>query len=382
MQVRIPAIYMRGGTSKALLFMEKDLPSDPEVRDRVILAAYGSPDPNARQIDGMGGAVSSTSKIAIISPSKVPGTEVNYRFGQVSITTPSIGYKGNCGNISSAVGPFAIDAGLVSAQEPVTTVRIWQENTKKIIVAEVPVKNGRHLVEGDYSIDGVPGSGAKIRLKFLDPGGAVTGKLLPTGNVRDALEIPEYGTFAVSLVDAANPVVFLRARELGLQGTEIKLDSNPEMLRKLEVIRRYAAVRIGVANSPEEAVPNLPFIAFVCEPKEYKSISGQLVKIADIDFIDRVISMGKLHGAHPGTIAICAAGAAKIDGTIVNEVTNKASLSRDELRIGHPGGIITVTSIIERKKGGFHYVEATIGRTARRLMEGYVLVPEKFFSKN
>lgn len=382
MQVRIPTVYMRGGTSKALFFMKNDLPSDPKVRDKVILAAYGSPDPNERQIDGMGGAISSTSKVAIISPSKVPGTDINYRFGQVSITTSSIGYKGNCGNISSAVGPFAIDEGLVSAQEPVTTVRIWQENTNKIIVAEVPVKNGKHQVEGDYSIDGVPGSGAKIRLEFLDPGGAITGKLLPTGNVKDTLEIPEYGTFTVSIVDAANPVVFLRAHELELQGTEIKLDSNPEMLRKLEVIRRYAAVRMGVVNSPEEAVPNLPLIAFVCEPKEYKAISGQLVKIADIDFIDRVISMGKLHGAHPGTVAICAAGAAKIDGTIVNEVMNEASLSKDDVRIGHPSGTITVTSIIEKKKKDFHYVEATMGRTARRLMEGYVLAPENFFSKS
>lgn len=382
MQVKIPAVYMRGGTSKAVFFKEEDLPSDPMIQDQVILAAYGSPDPNARQIDGVGGAISSTSKVAIISPSKVPGTDINYRFGQVSITTPSIGYKTNCGNISSAVGPFAIDEGLVPAQEPVTIVRIWQENTKKIIVAEVPVKNGRHQVEGDYSIDGVPGSGAEIRLKFISPGGAVTGKLLPTGNVKDTIETPEYGTFTVSIVDAANPVVFLSSNELGLQGTEIKLDSEPEILRKLEVIRRHAAVMMGEASSPEKAISNLPFIAFVREPKEYKTISGRLVKTADIDLVDRVISMGKLHGAHPGTIAICAAGAAKIDGTIVNEVMNEASLSRDELRIGHPGGIITVTSIIEKKKGGFHYVEATIGRTARRLMEGYVLVPEKFFSKN
>jgi len=382
MQVKIRAVYMRGGTSKAVFFQEEDLPSDPIIRDQVILAAFGSPDPNGRQIDGMGGAISSTSKVAIINTSKVPGTDINYRFGQVSITTPSIGYEFNCGNISSAVGPFAIDEGLVPAQEPVTTVRIWQENTKKIIVAEVPVRNGRHQVEGDYSIDGVPGSGAEIRLKFISPGGAVTGKLLPTGNVKDTIETPEYGTFTVSIVDAANPVVFLRSNELGLQGTETELDSNPEILRKLEVIRRYGAVTMGVASSPEKAVPNIPFIAFVCEPKEYKAISGRLIKAADIDLIDRVISMGKLHGTHPGTIAICAAGAAKIDGTVVNEVMNKASLSRHDVRIGHPSGIITVPSIIEKKGRDFHYVEATIGRTARRLMEGYVLVPENLFSKH
>ena len=381
MQVRIPFVFMRGGTSRAAFFMEKDLPSDPEIRDKVILAAFGSPDPYGRQIDGIGGAVSSTSKVAIISKSKVPGTKINYKFGQVSVATPLIGYRSNCGNISAAVGPFAIDEGLVPANEPLTTVRIWQENTKKVIIAEVPVKDGKHSIEGNYSIDGVPGTGARVTLRFLEPGGAVTGKLLPTGNVKDIIKTREYGTFIVSIVDAANPVVFLKATELGLQGTETELDSKPEILRKLEVIRGYAAVMIGAASSPKEATPNLPFIAFVCEAKEYKTLSNQLVETKDIDLVARIISMGKLHGAHPVTIAICLAGAAKIDGTIVNEVMNEASLSRDEVRIGHPAGIITAKVIIEKKKKDFHYVEALIGRTARRLLEGYVLVTEKFFSK-
>ena len=385
MQVRITAVYMRGGSSKAVFFMEKDLPSDPESRDRVILAAFGSPDPNARQIDGMGGAVSTTSKVAIISPSKVPGTDVNYNFGQVSVTAPLIDYKGNCGNISSAVGPFAIDEGLVSAQEPMTTVRIWQENTRKVIIAEVPVKDKKHQVEGDYSIDGVPGSGAKVTLRFLEPGGSVTGKLLPTGNVRDTVETRQYGTFTVSIVDAANPVVFLKAGELGLEGTEIdEIDSNPEILCKLQVIRSYAAVMIGLAETPEEAAeysPAIPKIAFVCEAKKYKAITGRLITAADIDLVARIMSMGKLHRAFALTGAICTAGAAKIEGTVVNQVMDEAGLSREEIRIGHPGGILPVKPLIEKREGDFYYVEAIAGRTARRLMEGFVLVPEKSFSQ-
>ncbi len=385
MQVRITAVYMRGGSSKAVFFMEKDIPSDPESRDRVILAAFGSPDPNARQIDGMGGAVSTTSKVAIISPSKVPGTDVNYNFGQVSVTAPLIDYKGNCGNISSAVGPFAIDEGLVSAQEPMTTVRIWQENTRKVIIAEVPVKDKKHQVEGNYSIDGVPGSGAKVTLRFLEPGGSVTGKLLPTGNVRDTVETQQYGTFTVSIVDAANPVVFLKASELGLDGTEIdEIDSNPEILCKLQVIRGYAAVMIGLAETPEEAAeysPAIPKIAFVCEAKKYKAITGRLITAADIDLVARIMSMGKLHRAFALTGAICTAGAAKIEGTVVNQVMDEAGLSRDEIRIGHPGGILPVKPLIEKREGDFYYVEAIAGRTARRLMEGFVLVPEKSFSQ-
>lgn len=385
MQVRITAVYMRGGSSKAVFFMEKDIPSDPESRDRVILAAFGSPDPNARQIDGMGGAVSTTSKVAIISPSKVPGTDVNYNFGQVSVTAPLIDYKGNCGNISSAVGPFAIDEGLVSAQEPMTTVRIWQENTRKVIIAEVPVKGKKHQVEGNYSIDGVPGSGAKVTLRFLEPGGSVTGKLLPTGNVRDTVETRQYGTFTVSIVDAANPVVFLKASELGLEGTEIdEIDSNPEILRKLQVIRSYVAVMIGLAETPEEAVeysPAIPKIAFVCEAKKYKAVTGRLITVADIDLVARIMSMGKLHRAFALTGAICTAGAAKIEGTVVNQVMDEAGLSREEIRIGHPGGILPVKPLIEKREGDFYYVEAIAGRTARRLMEGFVLVPEKSFSQ-
>lgn len=381
MQVKIPFVLMRGGTSRAGFFMKEDLPSDPEILDKVILAAFGSPDPNGRQIDGIGGAVSSTSKVAIISKSKVTGAEINYKFGQVSITAPVIGYNGNCGNISAAVGPFAVDEGLIPAMEPQTGVHIWQENTKRMIIAEVPVKNGKHMTEGDYSIAGVPGRGAKVTLRFLDPGGTVTNKLLPTGSVKDVIELREYGRFTVSIIDAANPVAFVRAEELRLNGTENELNSQPEVLRKLEAIRSHAAVLMGVASSPEKAIPNLPFISFVTKAKEYRAVNNQVVKKMDIDFVARMLSMGNLHGAFPGTGAICVAGAAKIEGTVVNEVTDEAALSEEEIRIGHPAGFITVKPVIVKDKKGFHYLEAAIGRTARRLAEGYVLVPQRILSK-
>jgi hypothetical protein len=370
---------MRGGTSRAAFFLQKDIPEDPETRDKVILAAFGSPDPDGRQIDGIGGAVSSTSKVAIISESTMSGTEINYLFGQVSITNPTIGYRGNCGNISSAVGPYAVDQGMIAALEPVTTIRIWQENTKKLIVAEVPVREGKHQVEGDYTIDGVPGTGAKINLTFFEPGGAVTDKLLPTGNVKDIVETEEYGTFTVSIVDASNAVVFVRARDLGLKGTETNLNSSPETLRKLEAIRSQAAVTMGVAPSPKEAKPNLPFIAVVCSATEYHTRSNQLIQPGYFDIVGRMLSMGKLHGAYPVTGAICTAGASKIEGTVVNEFMVEERLSEEEIRIGHPGGIVSVRATIERKVNDFKYVQATVGRTARRLAEGFVLVPEEFF---
>ena len=381
MQVKIPFVFMRGGTSRAAFFMEKDLPSDQETRDRVILAAFGSPDPNGRQIDGIGGATLPTSKVAIISKSNVPGTSINYKYAQVSITTPSLSYVGNCGNISSAVGPFAIDEGLVPPKEPVTTVTIWQENTKKTIIAEVPVKDGKHLVEGDYSIHGIPGTGSKVTLRFLEPAGSVTNKLLPTGHVKDTIKIREYGSFTVSIVDAGNPSIFFKAKELGLQGTETDLNSKPDIARMLVDIRRHVAVMIGIAKSVEDAPPNLPLAVLVSEAKGYKALTNQTVNSEDIDLVARSLSLDKIHGSYPVTGAICTAGAAKIDGTVVNELMSEKSLSRDEVRIGHPAGVIAAKPVMEKEKNDFHYVEASIGRTARRLAEGFVLVPEKCFLK-
>lgn len=384
MQTKIRTVYMRGGTSKALFFHENHLPNDLETRNRVILAAYGSPDPNHRQIDGIGGAVSTTSKVSIISSSEDPQYDVNYLFGQVSIDKPMIDYKGNCGNISSAVGPFAIDEGLVRAEEPMTLVRIYQVNTKKLIVAEVPVRNGLHNEEGDFVITGVPNPGAEVRLHFVDPGGSVTQKLLPTGNAKDMIEVAGIGKIAISIVDAANPLVFVRASDLGLKGTEIaEIDNSAEIRMKLENIRSRAAVIIGLARSPEEASERsqaVPKMAFVSEPQEYKNVTGQVTQKGEIDLTARIMSMGTLHKAYAGTGAICTAGAARIEGTVVQEVLSRSALGMSQIRLGHPGGVMTVGVEIEKKGNTYNYKEAVLSRSARRLMEGYVYVPEKYFS--
>jgi len=385
MQVRIPAVFMRGGSSKAVFFHDNHLPRDPEIRDRVILAAYGSPDSNRRQIDGMGGAVSTTSKVAIISPSKDPDYDVKYHFGQVSVDKPKIGYQGNCGNISSAVGPYAIDEGLVNVEEPVTTVRIHQTNTKKLIIAEVPIRDGLYNEEGDYAIDGVPGRGGKVTLHFVSPGGSVTGKLLPTGNATDIIDVPGMGEITISIVDAANPVVFARARDLGLKGTEIyEIDGSEEMRQRLEAIRSRGAVILGLASSPEEAneiSQDVPKIAFVSEPQEYKTVTGNIVQKDEIDIVARIMSMGTLHKAYAATGAICTAGAAKIENTVLNELLGEGVLEAKEIRLGHPGGIIPVGAEVEKEGNSYEYKVAVLGRTARRLMDGYVYVPEKYFRK-
>ena len=381
MQKKIRAVYMRGGTSKAVFFHANHLPGDPKIRDRVIQAAYGSPDPNRRQIDGMGGGVSTTSKVAIISPSADPDFDVNYQFGQVAIDKPLIDYQGNCGNISSAVGPFAIDEGLVAAKEPITPVRIYQVNTKKRIVADAPVKDGLYNETGDYAIDGVPGTGGKITLHFFDPGGSITGKLLPTGNVTDDIELPGLGKITVSIVDAANPAVFVRARDIGLTGTEIhEIDAGDDIRKTIEAIRGRAAVMIGLAATPGEAgeiSQAVPKIAFVSEPRNYTTVTGSTLDRDQIDLTARIMSMGTLHKAYAVTGAICTAGAAKIEGTVVHEMARKTS--GQDVRLGHPAGVITIGARVEKTGEGWRYVEAMLGRTARRLMEGYVCVPEKYF---
>ena len=381
MQKKIQAVYMRGGSSKAVFFHDNHLPKDRKIRDRVIQSAYGSPDPNRRQIDGMGGAVSTTSKVAIISPSADPDYDVNYYFGQVAIDKPLIDYQGNCGNISSAVGPFAIDEGLVNFEEPVTHVRIYQVNTKKRIVADVPVKDGLYNEEGDFAIDGVPGAGGKIVLHFFDPGGSITGKLLPTGNVTDEIEAPGIGRVTVSIVDAANPAVFVRARDIGLSGTEIyEIDAGNDIRKTIEAIRGRAAVMIGLASTPEEAGESsqaVPKIAFVSEPRDYEAVTGRTIGKDEIDITTRIMSMGTLHKAYAATGAICTAGAAKIEGTVVHEVARKNN--GDDVRLGHPGGIITIGARVKKTSEDYQYLEAVLGRTARRLMEGYVCVPEKYF---
>jgi hypothetical protein len=383
MQERIPAVYMRGGTSKAIFFHENHLPKDPVIRNRVIMAAYGSPDPNKQQVDGMGGATSSTSKVAIISSSKDPYYDVNYNFGQVSINKSTIGTQGNCGNISSAVGPFAIDEGMVYAEEPITQVRIYQVNTRKLILADVPVKNGVYNDEGDYAIDGIPGTGGKITLHFVDPGGSVTGRLLPTSHVKDMIEVPDIGTINISIVDAANPVIFVRAENLGLRGTEIyEIDGNSEIMKKFEAIRSRGAVMLGMASSPEEASEisqDVPKVAFVSKARDYMTVTGNIIQKSAIDIVSRIISMEILHKTYAVTGAICTAGAAKIEGTIVNEMLIDSAYKAKEVRLGHPGGVITIGVAMEKKGEEFAYKEALVNRTARRLMDGYVYVPRKHF---
>jgi len=383
MQRRIPAVLMRGGTSKGLFFHEKDLPPDPRRRDRAILAAYGSPDPYKRQIDGVGGALSVTSKVAVIGPSPAPDYDVVYHFGQVSIDRPIVDVKGNCGNISSAVGPFAVDEGLVTAVEPVTRVRIHQKNTNKLIVAEVPVKDGKFNEEGDYAIDGVPGTGSRILLRFVDPAGAVTGKLFPTGNRRDRFDIPGRGAVEVTCIDAANPFVFVPAAALGLSGTETEeLERRAEIKSLLEAIRCRAAVRLGITASEEEAARRsqaVPKVAVVAAPATYAALNGRMVEAREVDLLARMMSMGTLHRSYAVSGAVATAGAAMIPGTVVGELVREEARGRDLLRIGHPGGVIDVGAVIEPRAGEHIYREAVLERTARRLMEGHVLVPGRCF---
>ena len=383
MQKAIPAVLMRGGTSKGLFFHAEHLPADPRVRDAVLLAAYGSPDPNRRQIDGVGGAVSTTSKVAIISRSTSPDYDVVYNFGQVSIDRPLIDYKGNCGNISSAVGPFAVDEGLLPATAPVTRVRIHQKNTDKLIIADVPVKNGRFDENGDYQIAGVPGTGARITLRFADPGGSITGRLFPTGNLRDDLEVPGVGVVPLTIIDAANPVVLVSAARLDLKGTEIdEIDTGEEIKAKLEKIRCAAAVRIGLTKTMEEATQRsqaVPKIAFVTAAATYQTLDCNTVNETDVDLIGRMMSMGTLHKSYAVSGAVSTVGAAMIPGTVAHDLLKPEAHQKEMLSIGHPGGIIEVGAIVEKTNGTYLYREAVLGRTARRLMEGSVLVPEKCF---
>jgi 2-methylaconitate cis-trans-isomerase PrpF len=377
MQHRIPAVLMRGGTSRAIFFHAEDLPADPAVRDRVIAAAMGSPDPYGRQVDGLGGATSTTSKIAIIETSDRPAIDVNYTFGQVRVQSGEIEYKGNCGNISSAVGPFAIDEGLVDPDSPTTVVRIWNTNTNKLIEATVATRDGQAAVEGDYAIHGVHGSGARIDLAFVDPGGAVTGKLLPTGQVRQELAVPEYGQVTVSIVDATNPIVFVAAEQLGLSGVELPeaLSADPALLAKLDAIRRTAALAAGIP--PSRAIPK---IAFVAPPQAYTTTGGERIAATGVSFLARTLSMGLPHPAYAVTGAVGTAVAARIEGTLVHAVADLDTNDRlVPVRIGHPAGSMEINVEVQPVGNQWEVRRAVVGRTARRLMEGSVLVPERVY---
>lgn len=379
MQKRIPTVLMRGGTSKALFFHENHIPSDPEKMTGVILSAFGSPDPDKRQIDGLGGGASTSSKVAIIGPSDNPEYDVTYNFGQVAIDRPLVDFQGNCGNISSAVGPFAIDEGLVKAVEPITRIRIHQKNTNKLIIAEVPVKEGRFDESGDYSISGVPGTHSRITLRFAAPGGSLTGKLFPTGNPTDHLEIPGFGEIAITIIDAANPVVLVGAESIGLRGTEIEeIDSDDSVKRTLETIRSKAAVMIGIAATEKEASLKsqaVPKMGIVAKTQPYTTTGDKKIGKDDIDLVARIMSMGTLHRSFAVSGGIATAGAAMFHGTVVHDLVSDESRSREFLRIGHPSGIIDIGAITETDGTTFHYKEAAVFRTARRLMEGYVFTP-------
>lgn len=369
---RIPCVIMRAGTSKGIFFKANNVPQEPVLRDKTILSIFGSPD--VRQIDGLGGADPLTSKMAIIGPSSHPQADVDYTFGQVSINAAYVDYSGNCGNISSGVGPFAIDEGLVKAKEPVTTVRIHNTNTGKILIAEVPVKNGKAKVTGTCKIAGVPGTGAKIMMDFADTAGSVTNKLLPTGKVVDAIETSK-GIIEASIVDCANPCVFVRAKDVGMKGTESpqQINGNKELLNYLEEIRAKVTIMIGMAPDAETATskkPAFPMIAFVSPAQDYEDFTtGNAIKKEQVDFVSRLLFMQVLHKTYAGTATVCTGVAARISGTIVNEV-----LAQDKadnvLCIGHPAGIIEVESVVDDNK----VARAAFARTARRIMEGYVWV--------
>lgn len=376
---KIPCVYMRGGTSKALFFRDEDLPKDEAARDRVILSAFGSPD--RRQIDGMGGANTSTSKVAILKKSERPGIDVDYDFGQVDINAPIVGKTMNCGNISSAVGPYAVDEGLVEAVEPITEVHIFNTNTQKEIIAQVPVQDGRAVTEGDFRIDGVPGSGAKITLKFVSPQGAASGRLLPTGHARDVIEL-EGQRYEYSFVDSANPVIFVHPEDFGVTGTETPAQFNAlpncsEICRKLEIIRGTGAILLGFAKDLEDARINsqtLPKIAFVTRPAEYTTGSGKTISSGQIDLVGRLFSVNmKMIDAYMGTGAICTITAANTPGTIVNEIVHGGPVSH--LRIGHPWGVMDAYADLDKRPDGtYSLLSGNLDRTARRIMDGYVYV--------
>lgn len=374
-QKKIPCVIARGGTSKGIYIKENHLPADKAARDQAVLAIFGSPD--VRQIDGLGGADPLTSKLAIIGPSSRSDADVDYTFGQVSIKSPMVDYSGNCGNISAGVGPFAIDEGLVKAVEPVTTVRIHNTNTGKLLIAEVPVKNGQAQVSGDCAIDGVPGTGAQIMLDFADTKGSATGKLLPSGQAKEMLKTSA-GEFEVSMVDCANAMVFVKAESVGLKGTEgpKEIDGDKALLDKLEAIRGAAAAAMGLAGDEAEALskcPAFPMLAIVSPPADYQSYStGQTVKADDISFVARNMFMQVLHKTYAGTGTVCTGVAASIPGTVVAEVRAARPAWGDAIKIGHPCGLISVEAKVESGQ----VKRAAFARTARRIMEGQVYISE------
>jgi len=391
-QIGIRATYMRGGTSKGVFFTPDDLPAPARqpgaARDALMLRVTGSPDPYGKQIDGMGGATSSTSKVVIVGPSARPDCDVDYLFGAVAIESPVVDWSGNCGNLTSAVGPFAIERGLVSAPENgIAVVRIWQANIQKKIIAHVPMCDGQVQETGDFELDGVTFPAAEIKLEFLDPGADEDGEggaMFPTGNMIDKLDVPGVGVVEATLINAGNPTIFIDAVTLGLNGSELqpRVNTDAELLAKAEAIRANATVAMGLAATAAEATekrPHTPKLAFVARPTGYTASSGKDVSSSDMDLCARIFSMGKLHHAMTGTGAVAIAVAAAIPGTLVSRVLGGGR--RDEVRFGHPSGTLKVGADAAQQDGTWAVTKALMSRSARRLMEGQVFVSSDWSPK-
>ena len=376
---KVPALLMRGGTSKGLYMLMKDLPQDQVLRDQAILYIYGSPD--IRQINGVGGADPLTSKVALVEQSKRAGIDVDYTFGYVGIDVAAIDYDGNCGNMSAGVGPFAILTGLVKAQEPMTTVRIYNTNTNKVIEAQVMVKDGEPVTKGDYTIAGVSGSGSKIVLNFPNSGGSKTGKLLPTGNVVDELTLTSGQRIRASLVDAANPAVFVKAADLGLTGTELPqaAQANHHILELMEDVRTSGAVLMGLAASKSAVSPAVPKVAIVAEAQTYMSSDNQKIAAHDMDLVARTLALSVMHKTYAVTGGICLATAALISGTVVNELVSARAKECGEVRIGRPSGVLEVFVDINKDAQSWVLNKAGVCRTAKPIMQGQVYVPTELF---
>ncbi len=390
-QIKIPATYIRGGTSKGVFFKLTDLPErcqvPGEARDKLLLRVIGSPDPYAAHIDGMGGATSSTSKCVMLSKSTQPGHDVDYLYGQISIDKAFVDWSGNCGNLSTAAGAFAIHAGLIDpARVPengTCVVRIWQANIRKTIIAHVPVSNGQVQETGDFELDGVTFPAAEIVLEFMDPSddGDEGGSMFPTGNLVDDLDVPGIGTLKATMITAGIPTVFVNAAEIGYTGTELReaINTKPEALAKFEAIRVAGALRMGLIKTPEEAAKrqHTPKIAFVSPPQDYTASSGKRIKADEIDLNVRALSMGKLHHAMMGTAAVAIGTAAAIPGTLVNLAAGGGA--REAVRFGHPSGSLRVGAAAAQENGQWVVKKAIMSRSARILMEGWVRVPGDAF---
>ncbi|ASK33816.1 2-methylaconitate cis-trans isomerase PrpF [Alcanivorax sp. N3-2A] len=383
-QIKIPATYMRGGTSKGVFFNRDDLPEAARVpgaaRDALLLRVIGSPDPYGKHTDGMGGATSSTSKTVILSKSDSPDHDVDYLFGQVSIDKPYIDWSGNCGNLTAAVGSFAISNGLVAAQripeDGVVTVRIWQANIEKTIVAHVPVSNGQVQETGDFELDGVTFPAAEVKIDFMDPADG-DGAMFPTGNLVDDLDVPGVGTLKATMINAGIPTIFLNAEQIGYSGAELQGDINEDAkaLARFETIRAHGALRMGLIQDLAEAAnrQHTPKVAFVAPPREYLASSGKKVGADEVDLLVRALSMGKLHHAMMGTAAVAIGTAAAIPGTLVNLAAGGGE--RDSVRFGHPSGTLRVGGEARRQGDQWVVSKASMSRSARVLMEGWVRVP-------